>query len=96
MADAIANDEITERQALVWHFRSNLFPPPPMAMVDTALAAIHAVEAGDDDDIDLPEGVTFKGGTMVSPWEVVEAFHLSGFIDFDEFVTNVDLSDWEV
>lgn len=80
MAAAIDRGEITERQALVWHFRSNLFPPPPMAMVDVAIAAIHAVAAEDDEDIDLPEGVTYRGRDSVLPWEAVEAFRLNAFV----------------
>ena len=87
MAAAIANDEITERQAIVWHLRTNCFPPVPMVMVDVALEAIHLIASEDaDQDIDLPEGVEFRGGTKVLPWEVVETFHLGEFlqdIDFD-------------
>ena len=81
MADAVARDEITERQALVWHLRCNCFPPVPMVMVDVALEAIDKIVHGDEhEDIDLPEGVTFRGGTKVMPWEAAEAFHLEGFL----------------
>lgn len=84
MADAIAQGEVDERQAIVWHLRTNCFPPLPLAFTDVALAALRALERDleADDDIVLPEGVTWRGETAMSPWEVIEAMHLNAFVNF--------------
>jgi hypothetical protein len=66
------------RTALSAHFRSNCFPPVPLALVEPAERAILAVEEDIEDGhataITLPDGRTVPAGYLV------EALHLHAFI----------------
>lgn len=90
-ADMIADGAINIQSAVQAHMASNLFPPPPNAMVDVALAAIDAVNDPDEGTeneseggwltrISLPEGVTYKGKTYATAQDIVGEFRLNAFI----------------
>lgn len=67
---------------LRWHLGSNHYPPVPVTMVPVCKAAIAACEEEDYERlIDLPEGVLWRDQTKVPTYEVVEAFHLQGFME---------------
>lgn len=71
-------EQADERSAVIWHLRSNLFPPAPMVMVEPALQAIHNPTG----DIVLPDGVTFRDGrTKLPARQVIESLHLQAFVD---------------
>jgi len=75
----------SEDVALDWHMKSNLYPPPPAMMIPVARIAIDRVNAGDQTNVQLPEGVEHRSGaTEISPWHIVEAFRLEAFIRDDE------------
>lgn len=67
------------------HLRSNCYPPVPHYMTPIAVESVELVN-GDEAErlIELPEGVSFKGRTVVKAWEVVEAYRLDAFIDWEE------------
>lgn len=79
------------RTAVSWHLTCNHYPPLPESLVDVAVKAIdlgnHGV-AGDDEawdiEIDLPEGVSYKGKTTARVGDIVEEFHLDSFLDTDD------------
>lgn len=65
--------------ALQWHLEANCFPPIP-EVYDAALAAIIAVNDGEwDEEIALPEGVTWRGHTTAPAWACVDGWHLEAF-----------------
>lgn len=81
-AFGIAEADIPLEQQVAWHFSSNCYPPVPQYMVPVAIEAIEAILDDDyDREIDLPEGVTFRGCTKVSPADAVETLFLFAFVD---------------
>jgi hypothetical protein len=76
----IAETETSLEQQVSWHFSSNCYPPVPQQMVPVAVQAINAVlseEGGED--IELPEGVSYRGGS-VNGYTVVDKLHLWAFV----------------
>lgn len=71
--------------ALVWHLRSNHFPPVPLSMLDTCKRAIELANEGEYDLLmSLPDGVTYRGQMQAPVWAIVEQHHLDAFIDMEE------------
>ena len=67
--------------AISIHFSSNCYPPIPQFMVQSAIAAVVAVSAGDYDEvIELPMGVTYKDSPYVDAGTFVDAHRLDAFI----------------
>ena len=67
--------------AISMHFASNCYPPIPQFMVQSAIAAVLAVSAGDYDEvIELPMGVTYKDSPYVDASTFVDAHRLDAFI----------------
>lgn len=67
--------------ALAWHLRSNHFPAVPLSMLEPCKEAIANAECGDyDAEVELPEGVTYRGRTTAPTWAMVEQHHLDAFI----------------
>lgn len=77
----IADSDISLEQQVSWHFSSNCYPPVPQQMVPVAVKAINAVlsyEGGED--IQLPDGVSFRGDTKPNAYTLVEHLHLWAFV----------------
>lgn len=73
------------RTALSWHLSSNHYPPIPSAMIEPCLTAIANANAGEwDAQIDLPNGIEWRGQTSCPTHALVEHAHLDSFIDHDE------------
>lgn len=87
MAEAVAGGLTTLEHALSWHLTANHFPPVPTSMIPACLAAIDAANAEDwDEEIALPDGVTYRDGRSVAPaWAIVEQHHLDAFLDGDDW-----------
>jgi hypothetical protein len=80
-AEAVEDGQVGLRTAISWHLQSNHFPPVPLSMVDPCLAAIAAWNEGTDDDlIELPDGITWRGETSAPAWSVIEGHHLQSFL----------------
>jgi len=68
--------------ALHWHLQANHFPPIPTIMVAPCKRAIElAVEGNYDGEIDLPEGVQYRGASTCTAAALVEHAHLRAFIE---------------
>ena len=74
--------------ALDYHLTANHFPPVPRSMIPVCIEAIGVVVdvyEGDDDipteEVELPEGITFRGRETAPAFEIVEAHHLWAFVD---------------
>ena len=71
--------------AMIYHLRSNHYPPVPVSMVKPCLSAIEYANAGEwDKRIRLPNGITFKGKKTALVRDMVEAHHLEAFLEPDE------------
>lgn len=67
--------------ALSWHLSANHWPPVPAIMIPVCLAAIDAATEEEwDAEVDLPEGVSYKGRPTAPVWAIVEQHHLEPFL----------------
>jgi len=67
---------------LAYHLQGNHYPPVPLSMVQPCIDAIDAAYDEDyDREIEMPEGVSYKGKTTAPAWAIIEQHHLSWFID---------------
>jgi hypothetical protein len=64
------------------HLRGNHYPPIPNSMIKPCIEAIDAVNDLGlwNADIELPEGVSWKGNTVAPASAIIEAHHLSAWI----------------
>lgn len=78
--------EIADMTAvLTWHLTSNHYPPVPVNMVDPCLVAIGACNEGEPDfEVELPDGITWRGKTAAPAWAIVEGHHLEYFLDSED------------
>ena len=84
-AEAVAEGDLSLAQAVAWHLQSNHYPPVPTSMVRPCLEAIEAVDAGElDHEVELPEGITFRGRSSCGVWDIVEGHHLHSFLSVEE------------
>ena len=71
--------------ALIWHLRSNHYPPLPSSMVEPCKTAIELANNDEWDElVQLPEGTTYKGEDCAPVWAIIEAHHLDSFLDNEE------------
>ena len=76
----LAESQMSLEDQLAIHFRSNCYPPIPLQMIPTAIEAIDAYWEEDlNRMITLPEGVTFRGDTEVSAYNVINSYRLDAW-----------------
>ena len=81
----IAETEITIEQQLAWHLQGNHYPPVPLSMVQPCIEAINAYWNDDfDAQIEMPDGVSYKGQTTAPAWAIIEQHHLNAWCESDE------------
>jgi len=70
------------------HLRSNHYPPVPLTMVQPCIDAIDAYWEEDlSREIQLPEGISWRGETTAPAYAIIEAHHLEPWCtesDYDE------------
>jgi hypothetical protein len=72
-------------QALEWHLRVNHYPPVPSSMVKPCLDAIDAYwELDLDREIQLPEGVYYRGNETAPARAIIVNHHLDAWCSDDE------------
>ena len=64
------------------HLQNNHYPPVPTSMVKPCIEAIDAVNDLGlwDADIELPEGVSWKGSNYAPASAIIEAHHLEAWL----------------
>ncbi len=76
----LAESQMSLEDQLAIHFRSNCYPPIPQQMIPTA---VEAIDAYWEDDINkmitLPDGVTFRGQSEVSAYNVINSYRLDAW-----------------
>ena len=83
--DLSQNLEISLENAIGMHLQGNHYPPVPLSMVAPCIEAIDA--AYDEDynrEIEMPEGVSYKGRTTAPAWAIIEQHHLSPWLPENE------------
>ena len=83
-ADAMA--EATDIDtALAWHLSSNHYPPVPSSMIAPCKAAIEAANEDNwDAEIELPDGILFRGKPTAPVHAMVDQHHLGSWIYSDD------------
>lgn len=85
MADYGQESGMSLELQIRWHLSSNHYPPVPVIMIAPCVEAITKANEGEwDDDIVLPEGVSWRGNTVVPAHVLVEEFHLDAWIVGDD------------
>jgi hypothetical protein len=68
------------------HLQYNCYPPVPSSMVQPCVDAINAVWNEDYfAEIELPEGVLWRGETFAPASAIVEGHRLDGFLMIDDW-----------
>jgi len=81
-AIGLADSVLDLETQLAYHLQGNHYPPVPLSMVKPCIEAIDAAYDEDYDlEIEMPEGVFYKGKTTAPAWAIIEQHHLSWFID---------------
>jgi hypothetical protein len=81
-AIGLADSVLDLETQLAYHLQGNHYPPVPLSMVQPCIEAIDAAYDEDYDlEIEMPEGVFYKGKTTAPAWAIIEQHHLSWFIE---------------
>lgn len=72
--------------AIKLHLTANHYPPVPFSMVKPCIDALDAYYEDDfNKEIDMPEGVTYKGRTTAPAYAIIEQHHLHAWLpEIDE------------
>lgn len=85
---AIGLLDLTLEDKVSMHLRGNIYPPVPLSMVQSCVDAINACLNEDYfAEIELPEGVLWRGETCAPASAIVEGHRLDGFLmelDWDD------------
>ena len=84
MAEELASGEwgLDYRSAIALHLTSNHYPAVPVSMVEPCIEAIEACNADNHDaEIELPEGVLWRGQATAPAWAIVEGHHLDAWLE---------------
>ena len=78
--------DLTLEDKVGMHLRGNLYPPVPLSMVQPCVDAINAYDNEDyHAEIQLPEGVEWRGSNYAPASAIVEGHRLDGFLMEDEW-----------
>ena len=71
--------------AIKWHLKVNHYPQIPSSMVKPCLDAIDAYWEDDiDREIQMPDGISYRGETTVAAREIIISCHLDAWLDSGE------------
>jgi hypothetical protein len=83
--DLAENIDISLEQAIGYHLQGNHYPPVPLSMVAPCIEALDAAREMDAmRQIEMPEGVLYKGKTTAPAWAIIEQHHLDAWLPQDE------------
>jgi hypothetical protein len=79
------NLDLSLEQAIGYHLQGNHYPPVPLSMVKPCIEALDAARELDAmRQIEMPEGVFYKGKTTAPAWAIIEQHHLDFWLPQDE------------
>jgi hypothetical protein len=74
-------EDLSLETGLAYHLQANHYPPVPVAMVQPCIDAIDAFYEEDfDREINLPEGISWRGQTTAPASAIAEAHHLDAWL----------------
>ena len=77
-----ARDQTGVVLGLEYHLQYNHYPPVPLSMVPVCEQAIAAGNVEQwDEEVPLPDGITYKDRGTAPAYAIVEAHHLDFFIE---------------
>jgi hypothetical protein len=83
--DLAENIDISLEQAIGYHLQGNHYPPVPLSMVQPCIEALDAAREMDAmRQIEMPEGVFYKGKTTAPAWAIIQQHHLDAWLPQDE------------
>jgi hypothetical protein len=86
LADKDLFPELDLEMAISMHLQSNHYPPVPLSMVEPCIAAIDAAyEDNPHAEIEMPEGVSYKGKKTAPAWAIIEQHHLQAWLPEEEY-----------
>ena len=89
--DLAENIDISLEQAIGYHLQGNHYPPVPLSMVQPCIEAIDAYHDFDAmREIEMPEGVFYKGRTTAPAYAIIEQHHLDAWLPQDDEYYNED------
>jgi hypothetical protein len=78
-------EDLSLEAGLAYHLQANHYPPVPVAMVQPCIDAIDAFNEQEySRDINLPEGISWRGQTSCPASAIVDAHHLEAWCENDE------------
>jgi hypothetical protein len=80
---AMTDEELslTLEQQIGWHLSSNHYPPVPGEMIPVCIDAIDYANEGEWDlELDMPEGISYRGSNTAPVYAIVEQHHLGAWI----------------
>ena len=82
-------EELSLEVGLAYHLQGNHYPPVPVAMVQPCIEAIDAFYDEDfDREINLPEGISWRGQTSCPASAIIDAHHLDAWLpECDQYHT---------
>lgn len=84
----LASDEfgLGLEESIRIHLVSNHYPPVPVSMVPVCIEAINLVNDGlPQGQVQLPDGVTFRGLTSAPAYDIVDQHHLEFWLAEEEY-----------
>jgi hypothetical protein len=86
MALETRKGNVTLWNALLYHLRSNHYPPLPVDLIPVAEQAIDLGNTGAwSAEIEMPEGIQFQHRDKITVSEAIESMHLDSFLSLDEY-----------
>jgi hypothetical protein len=74
-------EDLSLDAGLAYHLQANHYPPVPVSMVEPCIQAIDAYYEEDfDREINLPEGISWRGKTSCPASAIVDAHHLDAWL----------------
>lgn len=88
--------DISLEQQIAIQLTSNHYPPIPLTMVQPCIEAINAYNEDNASlEIEMPEGVFYKGKSTAPAWAIIEQHHLSAWCYDEDYVDDAWLDEDE-
>lgn len=76
--------------------RGNHYPPVPYSMVQPCIDAIDAYNEDNPSlEIEMPEGVFYKGNTTAPAWAIIDQHHLDAWCYSEDYIDDAWLDEDE-
>ena len=86
LADNDLFPELDLETAIGYHLQGNHYPPVPLSMVEPCIEAIDAFYDEDyNREIDLPQGVLWRGQVTAPASAIVEQHHLEAWLPEEDY-----------